>query len=164
MPTEILIPLLATLAGTVASVAGAALRLLRKGYPERVIEVQSARPDGRPLTHEMADKVEEDDVVDADSATSVLPRYRRGSSLPPPEWFVNEERERSVSAIADRLIMIGQRLKEAGAMNLDNVEVRPNDPSLFALRFERLPRGELKLHLEIEWSQEPLATSTAYVG
>lgn len=83
------------------------------------------------------------------------PHQRRGG--PPParphhEWLVNEERERSVTDIADRLIMIGQRLKETGAVNLDNVEVRPDDPSRFVIRFERLPRGELKLHLEIEWS------------
>lgn len=69
----------------------------------------------------------------------------------PHEWIKNEEKDRSIVEIAERLQKIGQRLAESSKVVLDGVEVAPANPSLFIIRYERLPRGELSLKLEIKW-------------
>lgn len=68
-----------------------------------------------------------------------------------PEWMENEEKDRTTKEIGDRLVKIGQVLLEKGEFKLGRSLVKPDNPSLFIIRFERMPRGELSLKLELKW-------------
>ncbi len=67
------------------------------------------------------------------------------------KWMVNSEQTNELADIAEQLIKIGQALKENGELTINDVNIAPQSQPLFIVRYERLPRGELKLKLEIEW-------------
>lgn len=67
------------------------------------------------------------------------------------EWYVNDERRRSLADIGERLAQIGGRLKDSGSVKLDGVEIRPSAEPWCVIRYERMPHGELKLKIDIEW-------------
>lgn len=67
------------------------------------------------------------------------------------KWMVNSEQTERLENIADQLIKIGQALKENGELTINDVNITPQVESLFTVRYERLPRGELRLKLEVEW-------------
>lgn len=67
------------------------------------------------------------------------------------KWMVNSEQTNELADIGEQLIKIGQALKENGELTINDVNIAPQSQPLFIVRYERLPRGELKLKLEIEW-------------
>ena len=67
------------------------------------------------------------------------------------EWYENDERLRSVAEIGEKLQQIGRLLSERGSFTVGRSNVAPSDPSMFKIRLERRPEGELVLKLEIEW-------------
>lgn len=71
-----------------------------------------------------------------------------------PEWFENEEKVRTLAEIGQRLRTIGDRLAEAGTVKIGDSRITPADECIFLIRYERKPRGELALKLEIEWDEE----------
>lgn len=71
----------------------------------------------------------------------------------PPEWLINDEKQRPLADVAQRLQKIGALLQERGAVRLGDIEVRPMDTVFFVTRYERMPRGELKLKLELTWGE-----------
>ena len=88
---------------------------------------------------------------------------RPGPPHPPPhpqqEWIVNLEKTYPLATIAERLQQIGKLLAERGDVRLEDVVVKPSDPCFFMLRYERMPRGELSLKIELQWSGEQGAAS-----
>ena len=78
---------------------------------------------------------------------------------PPPhrphEWIVNDEKMRSLAEVGERLQLIGRLLGERGYVKLDENDIRPTDPCLSIIRYERMPRGELSLKLELMWEDIP---------
>jgi hypothetical protein len=75
------------------------------------------------------------------------------------EWLENEERKRSLSDIASRLEKIAKLLAEKGEFKLGNNQIKPSDPSILVLRYERMPKGELSFKIEIKWDQSQLPSS-----
>ena len=71
----------------------------------------------------------------------------------PPEWYVNDERERSLREIGERLQRIGQALAERGHVKLNEYSVKPPARCLFILRYERMHRSDLSLKLELLWEE-----------
>lgn len=69
----------------------------------------------------------------------------------PPQWLENEEKERTLKYIGERLVKIGQLLLDKGQFKLGRSLVKPSDPCLFIMRYERMPRGELNLKFELIW-------------
>ena len=83
-----------------------------------------------------------------------MPHHHKNHRPPlhhPPEWIEAEEKFRPVKEIGERLAKIGNLLLERGDIRLGGSEVRPSDPCRFLLRYERMPRGELSLKLELIW-------------
>ncbi len=74
------------------------------------------------------------------------------------KWMVNSEQTDNLENIAEQLIKIGHALKENGELTINDVNIVPQQQPLFTVRYERLPRGELKLKLEIEWEDGAEAT------
>lgn len=72
----------------------------------------------------------------------------------PHEWLINDERVRPLAEIASRLQQMGQLLQERGSIKLGGNEITPTDPALFITRYERMPKGELSLKLELMWGEE----------
>lgn len=72
---------------------------------------------------------------------------------PPHEWIQNEEKRRPITEIGERLQKIGSLLEKNGELKLGDSQVKPNDPSYFIIRYERMPHGELSLKLEIRWEE-----------
>lgn len=70
-----------------------------------------------------------------------------------PEWYEVEEKEKTLNEIGERLVKIGDLLKSKGGFKLGNSQIRPSDPSFFILRYERMPRGELSIKIEIIWEE-----------
>jgi len=77
-----------------------------------------------------------------------------------PTWFENEERERPLQEIGERIRQIGEYLAEHGAIRLGSSKVVPADPSWLILRYERSPRGALVLKIEVEWPENTEAAAT----
>ena len=73
----------------------------------------------------------------------------------PHEWIVNEEKMRSLQEAGERLQQIGRLISERGYVSLDGNDVKPADPCLSITRYERMPRGELSLKLELLWEDVP---------
>ncbi len=67
------------------------------------------------------------------------------------EFFESQERTMTLKEIGERLEKIGSLLSERGDFKLGGTQVSPPDPCPFILRFERMPRGELSLKLELKW-------------
>jgi len=67
------------------------------------------------------------------------------------KWMVNSEQTLELKEIGEQLIKIGQALKENGELTINDVNIVPEQQPHFTVRYERLPRGDLKLKLEIEW-------------
>jgi len=67
------------------------------------------------------------------------------------KWMVNSEQTLELKDIGEQLIKIGQALKEKGELTINDVNIIPEQQPHFTVRYERLPRGDLKLKLEIEW-------------
>jgi len=76
----------------------------------------------------------------------------------------NEEKERTVKDIGQRLVTIGQKLVEKGEFKLGNSLLKPSNPSWFVMRYERLPKGELSLKLEIKWEENPSTSNSGDTG
>ncbi len=70
------------------------------------------------------------------------------------KWIVNSEQTHDLDAIGEQLVKIGQALIDNGELTLNDVNIAPQQQPLFTVRYERLPRGELKLKLEIEWEDD----------
>lgn len=80
-----------------------------------------------------------------------------------PEWMLNDERDdRSIADFGKVLEKIGGRLAESGEVKISSHEISPPEYCWTTIRFERKPRGELSLKLELSWDpgedQEPSAT------
>jgi hypothetical protein len=73
---------------------------------------------------------------------------------PEEHRFVNNERKLSLKDIGEQLQQIGTRLAEKGRFKLNKTEVAPPDPCELKLRYERMPRGELSLKIELKWWPE----------
>lgn len=72
-------------------------------------------------------------------------------------FMVNQGGRLDLSDIAARIQKIGKILQDSGFLTLKSgdkeVEVRPPNPCDWLLRYEKLPRGELKLKIELEWEE-----------
>ena len=78
---------------------------------------------------------------------------------PQHEWLVNVEEERSLADIAQTLSAVASHLAADGQVILNGTIVAPNDPCEFMVRYERLPRGEFKLKLELTWEPDTVEPS-----
>lgn len=95
-----------------------------------------------------------------------MPRRRRGGPRPggphKVEWIKNDEKERSLEEIGERLKAIGEFLATRGTVNLNGAVVRPPDPCWFLLRYEHdLDEGILRLKLELEWDEPSSVEASA---
>lgn len=76
----------------------------------------------------------------------------------PTRWFENEEKVRTLQEIGDRLSLIGSRLSGRGpgkgGFTLGRTKVDPPPECLFIIRYERMPKGELSLKLELQWDED----------
>jgi len=70
---------------------------------------------------------------------------------PNHKWIINNEKVRTIQEIGERIQKIGTLLKEKGEIKLDDVEISPPPSCNFILRYERMPRGELSLKIELIW-------------
>jgi hypothetical protein len=70
------------------------------------------------------------------------------------EWFVNEERIRSLKDIGNLLEKIGKLLSDRGSVKLDKYDIKPPESCYFIMRYERMPAGELSLKLELMWDED----------
>ena len=72
-------------------------------------------------------------------------------------FYENNEEIRPIEEIGQRLQKIGSLLSERGNVKLGSSQVKPTNPCLFIIRYERMPRGELSMKLELKWSdnQDP---------
>lgn len=72
---------------------------------------------------------------------------------PPPgaEFFVHREGEERLKTIADWISQIGQALAAKGKVTLEGYEISPADPSEYRVVYERMPRGEMSLKIELKW-------------
>lgn len=82
----------------------------------------------------------------------------------PHQWIINEEKTRSLSEIGERLQTIGRLLSERGYLKLDVHEVKPTDPCFSIIRYERMPRGELSLKLELMWEDFTSSSESTHTG
>lgn len=64
--------------------------------------------------------------------------------------MLNDEKERSLSDIGDRLQKIGKLIAERN-LRLGAHQIAPPEECLFIIRYERMPEGELSLKLELKW-------------
>lgn len=86
---------------------------------------------------------------------------RNPIQVPPPpeppnrhprhEFFESQERMMTLKEIGENLVKIGSLLSDRGSFRLGGTQVSPPDPCPFIMRFERMPRGELSLKLELKW-------------
>lgn len=67
-------------------------------------------------------------------------------------WYENYENWNDLTSIGNILISIGHDMKNGKQTTIGKTNITPDDPSLFRLRYERMPAGELKLLFEIEWN------------
>lgn len=81
------------------------------------------------------------------------PPHHRPPHHRPPEWIQNEEKMRSLQDIGERLQKIGDLLSQKGNFKLGTTQITPSNPSLFIMRYERMPKGELSLKLEMKWEE-----------
>lgn len=77
------------------------------------------------------------------------------------EWIRSEEKTRSLKDVGDRLQKIGSLLVQKGYFTLGGTEIKPPDPCEFILRYERMPRGELSLKIELLWDEQSVDDSSA---
>ena len=75
-----------------------------------------------------------------------------------PEWMLNVERERNVQEFAALLEQLGQRLREAGEVTISGHKIAPPKQCWTVVRYERMPRGELSLKIELQWEREGIRT------
>ena len=61
---------------------------------------------------------------------------------------------KTIKEIGEKLTLIGNKLAQNGFIKLGKSTIKPNDPSLFVIRYERMPHGELCLKLEVRWDEE----------
>ena len=74
---------------------------------------------------------------------------------PHPEWMLNIEKEdQKLREFGATLSQIGQRLCEAGKVRIQDTDISPAAICRTVIRYERAPRGEMKLHIEVEWECE----------
>lgn len=66
-------------------------------------------------------------------------------------WMENEEKTRNLEEIGERLQRIGTLLSEKGQFKLGKSRIAPPPECVFIIRYERMPRGELSLKLELQW-------------
>lgn len=91
----------------------------------------------------------------------MLPHERPGGPHVHPEWMINDERERDVKDAGGVLERIGGKLRENGEVTISGVRVAPGTQCWTVVRFERMPRGELSLKLELKWeSTEEVSPAT----
>lgn len=70
-----------------------------------------------------------------------------------PTWWLNLEREQTVAAFGDMLEKIARKLQEKGSVTIQGHEIRPPQECLTVVRYERAPRGEIRLKIELEWEE-----------
>jgi hypothetical protein len=70
-----------------------------------------------------------------------------------PEWIINEEKPKSLNEIADRLVSIGQKLKDNNQVVLGKHTVQPAPKCDWIMRYERTHHGELILKFELKWNE-----------
>lgn len=70
------------------------------------------------------------------------------------EWMYNVEKEEDLNRIGSTIEKIGKLISERGYVKLGNVTIKPPKVCYFVLRYERMPEGELKLKIELEWEED----------
>ena len=77
------------------------------------------------------------------------------------EWLENYELELPLADAAEKVKYIAEVLIENEAVVVGKHTVAPADPCEFILRYERMPRGELSLKIELKWDSEQSADAQA---
>lgn len=93
-----------------------------------------------------------------------MPHRRKGQPPHGPHaveagWIHNYEEELPLNEGLEMFSKILTTLSQRGNVRIAGTDVQPPPEAWFMLRYERMPRGELKLKMEIEWI--PDATNTA---
>lgn len=73
---------------------------------------------------------------------------------PHPRWIVNDERIRRLGEAGAILVKIGELLSSQGRVQFDGTEITPSAEPVMVIRYERTPKGELCLKLELRWVEE----------
>ena len=81
-----------------------------------------------------------------------LPHHHRGPH--PTGWISNFEEQLSLTEGAEMFGDVIAALRANGRVTIDGVAVEPPPEAWFTLRYEQMPKGELKLKLEIEWEPD----------
>ncbi len=71
----------------------------------------------------------------------------------PPHHIVKVEKEYSIEEIGLFLQSIGLELEKNKKTEIGGQKIEPDPTSLFKVRYEKMPRGELKIVFEIEWNR-----------
>lgn len=69
------------------------------------------------------------------------------------EWMYNVEKEEKLDIIGSTIEKIGKFISERGNVKLGKITVQPPKVCYFVVRYERMPEGELKLRIELEWEE-----------
>lgn len=80
------------------------------------------------------------------------PKHHHGPHI----QYEGEARERSLAQISERLRKIGDLLGSQGFLKLNQTTVKPTDPCMLIVKYERLARGELSLKIELLWDERPV--------